>query len=226
MTGVRAGAVPIRRLVPVVLLLGFGLSACRSLSPGDRGPLSRHELSGLASWYGPGFEGKATASGELLDGSLVTAAHRTLPFGTMVRVTAADGRSVDVKVNDRGPFVAGRVIDLSRTAGEAIGLDRAGILGVTLTVLRLGDGARTRPAPRDEPDIPWFVQAGAFESHANALALSARLESAGLGEVAVEERAGIYRVFVGPHPTRRTAEAALARLPGLGLQGILARRNP
>ena len=223
------GRDPRRALRFVALLVLAALPACRSLTPKDDRRVAGHEMAGLASWYGPGFEGKATASGEIMDGALVTAAHRTLPFGTVVRVTTESGRSVDVKINDRGPFVTGRVIDLSRAAGKEIGLDRAGVLPVSLAILAWGDGARTRAAPI-EPETkgtgsPWFVQAGAFESHANALALSNRLQEAGFEEVEVVERAGLYRVFLGPHPSRRKAEATLAKLPDLGVEGILARPN-
>jgi rare lipoprotein A len=84
---------------------------------------STHAQDGVASWYGPGFHGRRTASGERFNTHALTAAHKTLPFGTCVRVTNKNtGRSVVVRVNDRGPFVAGRVIDLSRAAANAIGM--------------------------------------------------------------------------------------------------------
>jgi rare lipoprotein A len=92
--------------------------------------------SGLASWYGPGFDGRPTASGEPFDQTALTAAHPSLPFGTTVRVRALrNGRSVVVRINDRGPFVEGRVIDLSREAARRIGLERRGVGRVTLEVL-------------------------------------------------------------------------------------------
>jgi rare lipoprotein A len=78
---------------------------------------------GLASWYGPGFQGRRTASGERFNTHSMTAAHRSLPFGTRVRVTnERTGRSVVVRINDRGPFVRGRVIDLSKASARAIGV--------------------------------------------------------------------------------------------------------
>lgn len=82
--------------------------------------------SGVASWYGSRFAGRRTASGERFDPSEFTAAHRTLPFGTRVRVTNAAGKSVVVRINDRGPFHGGRVIDLSQAAAAELGLVRAG----------------------------------------------------------------------------------------------------
>lgn len=89
---------------------------------------------GKASWYGPGFHGRRTASGEVFNKNALTAAHRTLPFGARVRVThRATGRSVIVRINDRGPFVHGRVIDLSKASAQTIGID--GVADVTLSVL-------------------------------------------------------------------------------------------
>ena len=90
--------------------------------------------SGVASWYGPGFAGRKTASGERFDPSQLTAAHRTLPFGSKVRVTH-NGRSVVVRINDRGRFHGGRVIDLSQAAAEELGLRRAGSGRVELALL-------------------------------------------------------------------------------------------
>ena len=80
-------------------------------------------FEGEASWYGPGFAGRRTSSGEVYDPSALTAAHRSLPFGSQVRVTnVANGASVIVRINDRGPFVGGRIIDLSQAAKQAIGM--------------------------------------------------------------------------------------------------------
>lgn len=91
---------------------------------------------GTASWYGPRFAGRPTASGERFNPSELTAAHRTLPFGSLVRVTSErTGKSIVVRINDRGPFHGNRVIDLSEAAAEAIGLKRAGKGRVSLTLL-------------------------------------------------------------------------------------------
>jgi rare lipoprotein A len=91
---------------------------------------------GVASWYGPGFAGRTTANGEVFDPSMLTAAHRTLPFGTRVLVTnLSNGRNVEVRINDRGPFKAGRVIDLSRAAAEHIGMLGSGTARVRLEVI-------------------------------------------------------------------------------------------
>jgi rare lipoprotein A len=93
---------------------------------------------GAASWYGPGFQGKQTANGERFNTHALTAAHRSLPFGSRVRVTNQQtGRSVVVRINDRGPYVGGRVIDLSKASAQAIGI--SGVGRVTLATLSTRD---------------------------------------------------------------------------------------
>lgn len=93
-------------------------------------------MRGKASWYGPGFQGRRTASGERFNAWAYTAAHRSLPFGTQVKVTnLRNGRSVVVRINDRGPYSGGRVIDLSKAAAQAIGIIRSGTAPVRLEVI-------------------------------------------------------------------------------------------
>jgi rare lipoprotein A len=106
----------------------------------------RHSWSGeefgLASWYGPGYHGKRAADGSRYNQRKLTAAHRVLPLGTVVRVTNLEnGREVQVKITDRGPFVAGRVIDLSRKAAKKLDMIDRGVVQVRVEVLRWGDGA-------------------------------------------------------------------------------------
>lgn len=117
------------------LFLFFSLlTACAGVgASGGSGPVER----GQASWYGPGLHGNTTASGERFNMNAMTAAHRTLPFGTRVRVTRTDnGKSVVVRINDRGPFVDGRIIDLSRRAARKIDMERIGVAPVEVRVLR------------------------------------------------------------------------------------------
>ena len=102
----------------------------------QKGDAWKNELEGLASWYGVDFNGRLTASGEVYDMYGMTAAHKTLPLGTMVKVHNIDnGKSIKVRVNDRGPYVAGRVIDLSRKAARALGMRENGTAHVRLEVL-------------------------------------------------------------------------------------------
>jgi rare lipoprotein A len=101
-------------------------------------PTERELAQGMASWYGPGLHGRRTASGERFDQHALTAAHRSLPFGTIVRVRSlVNGKTVDVRINDRGPFLKRRIIDLSRAAASALGLieSRQGVKRVAISVL-------------------------------------------------------------------------------------------
>ncbi|HET8839554.1 MAG TPA: septal ring lytic transglycosylase RlpA family protein [Flavobacteriaceae bacterium] len=95
------------------------------------------QLTGKASFYGEKFNGKPTASGEIFESSKLTAAHPNLPFGTNVKVTnLSNNKSVIVRVNDRGPFVMGRIIDLSKAAAEMLGFIQKGIAGVSIEILK------------------------------------------------------------------------------------------
>jgi rare lipoprotein A (peptidoglycan hydrolase) len=106
-------------------------------------PATQRVLNGTASWYGPGFHGKKTASGEIYDQTKFTAAHKTLPLGSKARVTNMDnGSTVEVEINDRGPFVEGRIIDLSRAAARALGLVESGTAPVRVELIADRTGAR------------------------------------------------------------------------------------
>lgn len=94
-----------------------------------------HRFAGKISWYGPGFEGKTTASGELFDPGDYTCAHPTLPFGLLLEVRLANGAKVKVRVNDRGPFSGSRVLDLSQSAAEKLGLKTLGVAEATIEVV-------------------------------------------------------------------------------------------
>jgi rare lipoprotein A len=140
-------------------------------------------LEGVASYYAEPYHGRKTASGEIFDTYQgMTAAHRTLPFNTMVRVTNKNnGREVDVRINDRGPFIDGRVIDLSLRAAREIDLVGPGIAPVKLTVLKSSQiekppasVAISSPAPVAAPTFA--VQVGAFENEQAAQELKQRLE--------------------------------------------------
>jgi rare lipoprotein A len=127
---------PLRQSIFFLLLLTLtaGCSATPTKSPAHG---SGYKTSGKASYYADKFQGRKTASGERYDQNAKTAAHRTLPFGTKVKVTnVKNGRSVVVRINDRGPFVKGRIIDLSRSAFARIGDPRAGVIRVKIEVLR------------------------------------------------------------------------------------------
>ncbi|MFQ5704485.1 MAG: septal ring lytic transglycosylase RlpA family protein [Gemmatimonadales bacterium] len=167
----------------------------------DRGWSQR----GIASWYGPGFHGKSTASGERYDQNAMTAAHKQLPFQTWVRVDNLDnGRSVAVRINDRGPFVAGRIIDLSRAAAQAIGMVAAGTARVSITV--------TTPA-RESSCLR--VQVGSYEKRSNAEARADRLRADGERPRLERGPGGVIRVFIGPFTSRTAAERHRRRYDGV-----------
>ncbi len=122
------------RAAIALILLGC-LSGCASFGSG--GGAGGFTQTGLASWYGTSEQGRKTASGERFDRNAMTAAHPSLPFGTIVRVTSLDnGRTVKVRINDRGPFVRGRIIDLSAAAAARLGIREDGIARVRVAVYR------------------------------------------------------------------------------------------
>jgi rare lipoprotein A len=115
--------------------LGLTISSCATMPMLNSAP----KQEGVASYYSNDFQGKRTTSGEIFDNSQYTAAHRSYPFGTIVRVTnLKNSQQVDVKINDRGPNKASRIIDLSLAAAKAIGMVRDGLAQVRIEVLKLG----------------------------------------------------------------------------------------
>jgi len=173
---------------------------------------------GIASWYGgdDGFEGKPTASGEIYDASLLTAAHRELPLGSLVEVWSVDsGKSVRVRINDRGPFIKGRIIDLSRAAAGRLDLIGPGTGRVRLSVLKPG----TEPPPVS-PSGLWAIQIGSFADTVNARRQAERARATGR-PVSLEPHNGLTRVKVGSYGSRDEAREVLAALEQQGFEGIV-----
>jgi rare lipoprotein A len=170
---------------------------------------------GIASWYGYPFHGRASASGEIYNMYELTAAHRTLPFGTQVRVhDLENGESVDVRINDRGPFVEGRIIDLSYTAAQSIHLVGPGSALVRLEILN----PNIVTGPSAEPGI-YAVQVGAFRNPDSAERLKARIE-ARFAPVIVQsfDRGNglFHRVRVGHEATEEAARGLANQLQQAG----------
>jgi len=201
--GVRAG--PARRAILAALACSLvaRLPAQAPAAPPAAPPAAAGAPfeTGVASWYGDPFHGRLTASGETFDKTALTAAHRSLPFGTLILVRNLDnGLEVTVRVTDRGPFVAGRILDLSEAAGRILGMAATGTARVALYLVA--------PAP-----VPLKrLQLGAYSVQANALAAGARAEAAGYPPG--YERAGaVTRVLViVPASGLEAALAALARV--------------
>ncbi len=165
---------------------------------------------GVASWYGPGFDGRMTASGERYDMHAATAAHRTLPFGTILEVRNLDnGLSTQVRINDRGPFMKDRILDLSLTAARAIGMVGPGTARVELRTLVLGPGEQR-----------YVVQIGAFQERALADALVARL-SPDYPDVVVRSDEVWNRVQLGSFDDPDEAAALQRKLVRKGYAGLV-----
>jgi rare lipoprotein A len=172
---------------------------------------------GIASWYGTAFHGQRTSSGEPYDMLAMTAAHRTLPLPSFVEVThLGNGRKVVVRVNDRGPFRAGRIIDLSYAAAVRLGIAEQGTAPVALRAI----------VPSGEPQGPGrtYLQVGAFSDPGNAERLRARLAETELPAPQVRPtrlaRGTVYRVRIGPLPGRAEAERLRPVLARLGLHDL------
>ena len=167
---------------------------------------------GTASWYGPGFHGKTTANGETYNQYAMTAAHKILPLGTQVRVThLGSGRSINVRINDRGPFVDDRVIDLSRAAAT-----RLNVIGPGTTRVRvqsLGDVERMQ----EDGDLTgaFYVQVGAFADRINADNLISVLSQSGNKGRLVYGSNNMWNVQVGPWPDSFGAQRQLDVFRGM-----------
>lgn len=183
---------------------------------------------GYASWYGPDFHGKATANGERYNMNSLTAAHKTLPLPTFVKVTNLEnGRSIVLRVNDRGPFVKSRIIDVSRRGAQLLGFDKQGVTKVRVQALD-EDGKIARPNTRtassskstNAPVVAsnagsHFIQVGAYSQRENAEVQISRLNSRGHNAQLDRYESGgrnLWRVRIGPFIEKLLAEEKLDRV--------------
>ncbi len=177
---------------------------------------------GIASWYGPGFHGKATASGETYNQYAMTAAHKILPLGTTVRVTHLDsGKSALVRINDRGPFVDNRVIDLSRAA--ATRLDMMGKGTARVRVQSVGEVPKSTASGSLKGD--YFVQVGSFGQKTNAQKLAKALENAGYKGRLFIGKNGMWIVQIGPWPESGLAQKSLPEIQTVYPHAFIVRRD-
>ena len=214
-------ATALRRRRLAVLLACAALLVVATASCRTAGGVPRVER-GVASWYGPNFHGRLTANGERYDMHGMTAAHRTLPFGTVVEVVnVGNGRRVTVRINDRGPFAHGRIIDLSYAAAREIGLVGPGTARVEVRPVR------PRIAPQDQPfaHVRYTLQVGAFREAERAAALQAEL-AALFPDAVVRADGGWHRVQVGSYDWRRKAEATRRELARRGYTALVVPRGP
>jgi rare lipoprotein A len=195
--------------------------------------LKPYQERGIASWYGRKFHGQKTSIGEKYDMYGMTAAHPTLPLPSYARVTSvASGKSVVVRVNDRGPFLHGRIIDLSYAAAHRLGIAQNGSGEVDVQAILPGSIAQSPQA--SQPPLPavasapaatappvasvvggYSVQLGAFANFANAQAFLAHAQNQLLTaqvEAKIRQAGGLYRVYIGPYPARNDAERVGERI--------------
>jgi rare lipoprotein A len=207
-----------QRQVPLVVALAALalLAGCSRavLTTPSVPPVTGMEEVGMASWYGAPHHGRRTASGEVFDMHQLTAAHKTLPFGTRLLVTNRDtSQSAEVRVNDRGPFVGGRILDVSYAAARLLGAVGPGLIPVRVRVLSL-------PARSSTGDGPYSVQIGSFTTRARAEALRDSVNGATIAETAVGGET-VYRVRIGAYADRAQATAAARDLATRGYQALV-----
>ncbi|MBI9097672.1 MAG: septal ring lytic transglycosylase RlpA family protein [Spirochaetaceae bacterium] len=176
--------------------------------------LSAFEQIGIASWYGGKFHGRQTANGEIFNTNDLTAAHKDLPFNTVVNVTnMANGKTVSVRINDRGPYVGDRVIDLSYAAAKALDMVRSGTADVLVETNEF-----------EELKITFNIQIGAYKTIEYAREMKIRLESAGFSPVAELTNSGITRILIKNISEEQTFPI-VNRLAQLGIRNPLVKQN-
>lgn len=176
--------------------------------------------TGVASWYGPGFHGKKTSNGERYNQNAMTAAHKLLPFGTRLRVTNLEnGRVTEVRINDRGPFVGSRIIDLSRAAAKDLGMLGKGTAKVRLVALEDGREPAVLTPDGDMLGL-FYVQIGSFREQVRATNLADFMRTRGYGcRIARHDGNELSFVQLGPYPSRSQAEKT-ARSLSLTYRGL------
>ena len=173
-----------------------------------------YEEEGVASWYGGKFHGRLTANGETFNTHELTAAHKELPFNTLVTVSNLNnGRSVQVRINDRGPFVEGRIIDLSYAAAVELDMIKSGTAPVVLSVDNM-----------EVLEVKFTIQVGAYRNLENAAAMKELLERNGFSPEAILNNRGITRIVLADIPEMQTAGYA-RKLEAIGISNILIKQN-
>jgi len=212
-------------MVWLFILLLFGCAPKKEIRyiPYDPSQKIPYRAVGLASWYGPEFHGRRTANGEIYDMYAMTAAHRTLPFNVRVRVTNLEnGKRAEFRINDRGPFVSGRIIDLSKSGAQALGFLAKGTARVEIEAIGFAGGK----SPQREGIFS--IQVGAFTDKENAERLQARLEKkhSSVRILPFESHARkFYRVRLGNFRTEAEAQRYLENLPSEEFQAFIVRED-
>jgi rare lipoprotein A len=209
-----------KKIVAIFLALGI-TCGCSLFRRESIPPRIKGVEVGWASWYGKDFHGRRTASGAVYDMYQLTAAHKTLPLGTAVMVTHLDnGKAVKVTINDRGPFVKGRIIDLSYAAAQALGMVEEGVARVRVEVFD------KNAIPTSSSEGPFTIQIGAFIDRSNAVRLTEELQRAYKGVSITELKTPentYYRVRLGSFRTREEAYQIASRLAQDGYAAFITR---
>lgn len=212
----------LRTSAPHLLLLAFmiGCALPPAKVPAPQIPQGRLSQVGIASWYGPGFHGKATTSGEVYNQNDLTAAHQTLPLGTRAMVTNMEnGSATEVTINDRGPFAKGRIIDLSYAAAQAINMVGPGTALVRVDVI-------DSPSPMQtiRPSLDYTLQLGSFSQLENAQQWRDRLAKS-FADVTIallqSKDTTYYRVQLGSFSSRTDAEERAREVSQSGYSVII-----
>ncbi len=203
-----------------MVLLCLFLSSCKSTKSTSTGDDNKGQSieTGVASWYGPGFHGKKTANGETFNTNAMTAAHRTLPFNTLLRVeNLSNGKSVKVRVNDRGPYAKDRVIDLSKAAARQLDIINDGTARVELFLL---NGSKNDLNVENLKKPTYAIQVASLSDRNNAYNKARDFKDGWVKKVVVGRKT-VYRVFVGKFTTTSSAETRNSELKTRGIQGFV-----
>jgi rare lipoprotein A len=214
------------RALGIIYLGALALSACAiprsrvSFPTPPPAPAARATQTGIASWYGPGFHGKATSSGTIYDQNELTAAHQTLPLGTRALVTNLDtSRSLELTINDRGPFAKGRILDLSYASAQVLGAVGPGTIPVRIEVID-----SPQPISTIRSSLDYTLQLGSFAQLQNAQSLRDRLAKSfadiSIVPLAVNEMT-YYRVQMGNFSERTAAEEKARAIAEAGYPVII-----
>ncbi|MEL7832575.1 septal ring lytic transglycosylase RlpA family protein [Fodinibius sp. Rm-B-1B1-1] len=217
------------RIFPILaLVISLFITSCGTTSrygePDDTKPATeatgtgKKIEDGIASWYGPNFDGKLTANGETYDMYELTAAHRTLPFDTILKVKNLDnGKSVQVRINDRGPYAKNRIIDLSKKAAQEIDMLGPGTANVELILLE-GNLANSRVTDLKVPT--YTVQLASFENRQQAENHAKKIRGARVEKITMGDNI-LYRVYHGIYTDKNNARKKQRQLKRQGFSGYV-----
>jgi len=216
----------VRYLCLLIVVFSLILTSCgtssriskKSKSEGKSAAIGKKIEEGIASWYGPNFHGKLTADGEKYDMNQLTAAHRTLPFNTIVKVKNLDnGKTVNVRINDRGPYAKNRIIDLSKKAAKKLGMLGPGTAHVALILV---DGNLKNSRTTNLKIPTYTIQIASFKDKAHAFELSRKIRGSRVETFHLNNH-NVYRVYYGIFVDEDEAHKKQRNLKKQGFNGYV-----